>query len=54
VDGIRGKHGRFEKRVQNLSQKTEGLLLLEACTRRWVSGIEMILRNIGCDWTQKA
>ena len=49
MGGTRGKHGRFEKRLQNLSQKPEGLRLLEVCTRRWVIGIEMILRDIGCD-----
>jgi len=26
----------------------------EVCTCRWVSGIEMILRDVGCDWTQMA
>ena len=46
--------GDLKKRVQNLSRKPEGLRILEVCTRRWVSGIEMILRNVGCDWNQTA
>ena len=42
--------GDLKNAYKILSQNPEGLI----CTRRWVSGIEMIHRDVGCDWTQKA
>jgi hypothetical protein len=57
VDGACGTHGRGEKIVQGLMEKSDGKRPLGKPRRRWEDGIRMDLREIGwedVEWVQLA